>query len=102
METPSLDLHRSKREIIFRPLFVYKEQQRDRQRLWKIHQLYLQQQNSDQQHLQNLPSVLISSEYYQPILLNQLSYSQQNEQQYYQQYYNKYFQQNPHNVNNLL
>lgn len=102
LETPSLNLQRVKREIYFRPLFVYKEQQRKRQRLWKVRDIYLQQQNSDQQHLENYPSVLINNEYYQSVPNNQLSYIQQYEQQYYQQYYNKYFQQYPQNINNVL
>lgn len=97
-ETPSIRLHRSKREIYFRPLFVYRqEQERYKQRMMKIHQIYLQQQNTDQQHLENYPTVLINNEFYQSVPLNQLSntqqYEQQYEQQYYQQYYNKYFQQ---------
>lgn len=104
LETPSFSLHRSKREIYFRPLFVYKQQQkRYRKRLMKIHEIYLQQQNSDQQHLENYPTVLINNEFYQSVPLNQLSNPQQYEQQYYQQYYNKYFQQNhPQNIYNVL
>lgn len=69
----------------------------------KIHELYLQQQNTDQQHLEHYPSVPISNEFYQSAPLNQLSNPQQQyEQQYYQQYYNKYFQQYSQNIYNVL
>lgn len=103
LETPSFSQHRLKREIYFRPLFVYKqEQKRHQQRLMKIHEIYLQQQNTDQQHLENYPTVLINNEFYQSVPLNQLSNPQQYEQQYYQQYYNKYFQQNPQSIYNKL
>lgn len=108
METPSFHLHRYKRELVFRPLFVYRhaheqEQEQNRQRLQKIQEIYLQQQNTDQQHLQDLhPIVQINNEFYHAVPLYQLSENQQYVQQYYQQYYNKYFQQYSKNSYNLL
>lgn len=105
METHSFHLHRYKREIYFRPLFVYRHQQQQehyKQHLQKIQEIYLQQQNADQQHLENYPTVLINNDFYQSVPLNQPSDTQQYVQQYYQQYYNKYFQKYPHNSYNVL
>lgn len=94
METPTFNLQRRcKRELIFRPLFVYRQQQQKyQQRLRKLHAIYLQQQYNDQHHLENYPSVSINNEFYQSVPLNQLSNAQQFEQTYYQEYYNKYFE----------
>ncbi|KAJ6635355.1 hypothetical protein Bhyg_13940 [Pseudolycoriella hygida] len=106
LETPPFHLNRSKRDIYFRPLFVYKQQQQQQlhqhQRLKKIHEIYLQQQNTDQQHLEDYPIVLINNEFYQSIPLNQQLYEQQYDPEYYQQYYNKYFQTYPQAANNVL
>lgn len=105
VETKTIEnSQRTKREIYFRPLFVYRQQQkRYNQRLKHIHEILLQQQINDQNHLENYPSVLINNEFHQSVPLNQLSVAQQiGQQEYYRQYYNKYFQQYPQSIYNVL
>ncbi len=76
-------LHRYKREILFRPLFVYKHRQQQYRQRWRnIQEFYKQHHVSGQQNWENYPAKQINNEFYESLPIGQISYG-------YQQYHQR-------------